>query len=94
MEHAVIPYSRQNITEEDIQEVIKTLQSDFLTQGPKIGEFEEKFADKPVPRPPHWSGWRILPKEIEFWLDGEGRIHERLNYINQKGKWAKEILYP
>jgi UDP-4-amino-4,6-dideoxy-N-acetyl-beta-L-altrosamine transaminase len=44
MEHAVIPYSRQNITEEDIQEVIKTLQSDFLTQGPKIGEFEEKFA--------------------------------------------------
>ena len=61
----------------------------------KIAEFEKKYPDtNNVPRPPHWSGWRILPKEIEFWLDGEGRIHERLNYINQKGKWAKEILYP
>jgi pyridoxamine 5'-phosphate oxidase len=61
----------------------------------KIAEFEKKYPDtNNVPRPPHWSGWRILPKEIEFWLDGEGRIHERLNYINQKGKWEKEILYP
>ena len=61
----------------------------------KIKEFEKKYSDqKKVPRPPHWSGWRILPKEIEFWLDGEGRIHERLNYVNKKGKWVKEILYP
>ncbi len=61
----------------------------------KIKEFEKKYPDqKKVPRPPHWSGWRILPKEIEFWLDGEGRIHERLNYVNKKDKWVKEILYP
>jgi len=61
----------------------------------KIAEFEKKYPDtNNVPRPPHWSGWRILPEEIEFWLDGEGRIHERLNYISQKGKWVKEILYP
>ncbi|MDA9092156.1 pyridoxamine 5'-phosphate oxidase [Pelagibacteraceae bacterium] len=61
----------------------------------KILEFEKKFPDqKKVPRPPHWSGWRILPKEIEFWLDGEGRVHERLNYINNNSKWTKEILYP
>ena len=47
----------------------------------RIAEFEKKYPDQnKVPRPPHWSGWRILPKEIEFWLDGEGRIHERLNY--------------
>ena len=61
----------------------------------KIAEFEKKYPDQNnVPRPPHWSGWRILPKEIEFWLDGEGRIHERLNYINTDSKWMKEILYP
>ncbi|MNS49751.1 UDP-4-amino-4,6-dideoxy-N-acetyl-beta-L-altrosamine transaminase [compost metagenome] len=40
-----IPYGRQNITQEDIQTVIETLQSDFLTQGPKIAEFEKKFAE-------------------------------------------------
>ena len=39
-----IPYGRQNITEEDIKAVIEVLHSDFLTQGPKIEEFEKKFA--------------------------------------------------
>ena len=61
----------------------------------KIEEFEKKYPDQnKVPRPPHWSGWRVLPNEIEFWLDGEGRIHERLNYVKNSGKWIKEILYP
>ncbi|MGB7842906.1 MAG: aminotransferase class I/II-fold pyridoxal phosphate-dependent enzyme, partial [Salinimicrobium sp.] len=40
-----IPYGRQNITEEDIQAVVDTLKSDYLTQGPKIGEFEKAFAE-------------------------------------------------
>ena len=61
----------------------------------KIKEYEMKYPDqKKVPRPPHWSGWRLLPDEIEFWLDGEGRIHERLNYRKNNGKWKKELLYP
>jgi pyridoxamine 5'-phosphate oxidase len=61
----------------------------------KIQEYEKKYPDENnVPRPPHWSGWRLLPNEIEFWVDGEGRIHERLIYKNIKGKWEKEILYP
>ena len=61
----------------------------------KIKEFEKKYPDQNnVPRPPHWSGWRLLPDEIEFWLDGEGRIHERLNYKKTKEEWTKEILYP
>ena len=60
-----------------------------------IEEFQKKYPDKNnVPRPPHWSGWRLLPDEIEFWLDGEGRIHERLNYRKNNGKWKKELLYP
>ena len=61
----------------------------------KIKEFEKKYPDiNNVPRPSHWSGWRIHPSEVEFWIDGENRIHERLNYIFKKGKWVKEILYP
>ena len=61
----------------------------------KIKEYEKKYSDQnKVPRPQYWSGWRILPDEVEFWLDGEGRIHERLNYINNNGNWEKEILYP
>ena len=61
----------------------------------KIEEFKKKYPEtNNVPRPPHWSGWRIHPKEIEFWVDGENRVHERLNYINKDDKWIKEILYP
>ena len=61
----------------------------------KIKEFETKYPNENnVPRPPHWSGWRLMPKEIEFWLDGDGRIHERLNYIKNNGEWRKELLYP
>ena len=61
----------------------------------KIEDFKKKYSDeKKVPRPPHWSGWRIHPTEIEFWLDGESRIHERLNYVFKNGNWNKEILYP
>ena len=61
----------------------------------KVKEYEKKYPDeKKVPRPPYWSGWRLLPYEIEFWLDGDGRIHERLNYKKINGKWDKELLYP
>ena len=61
----------------------------------RIKEFEKKYPNQNnVPRPPHWSGWRLLPDEIEFWLDGEGRIHERLNYKKFQDTWNKEILYP
>ena len=66
--------------------------NDFLN---KIKEFEKKFSDKNnVPRPPHWSGWRIIPNEIEFWLEIKNRSHERLNYVLKDGDWIKEILYP
>ncbi len=61
----------------------------------KIKEYEKKFNDQnKVPRPQHWSGWRVMPNEIEFWLDGEGRIHERLLYVKAGSKWVKKLLYP
>jgi len=61
----------------------------------KIKEFEKKFPDKNnVPRPPHWSGWRIIPNEIEFWMEVKNRSHQRLNYRKVNGKWIQEVLYP
>ena len=61
----------------------------------KIKEFELKYPEgTTIPRPSHWSGWRLVPEEVEFWLDGEGRIHERLNYKINNGKWSKNLLYP
>ena len=46
-----------------------------------IEEFKKKYPNENnVPRPKHWSGWNLTPNEIEFWLDGKNRIHERLRY--------------
>ena len=61
-----------------------------------INEFKKKFNDKNnVPRPHHWSGWNLSPIRIEFWLDGDSRIHERLNYtIDKSGNWIKSLLNP
>ena len=57
-----------------------------------IEEFKKKYPNKNnIPRPEHWSGWRIKPKEIEFWLDGQNRIHERLKYIRLPKKWKKVL---
>ena len=67
---------------------------DELTNS--IKEFKKKFNDEnDVPRPSHWSGWNLSPKRIEFWLDGDSRIHERLNYtIDKSGNWIKSLLSP
>ena len=61
-----------------------------------IDKYKEKFPNEnKVPRPEHWSGWRLKPEEIEFWLDGENRIHERLKYNkDNSGKWIKSLLSP
>ena len=61
----------------------------------RIDEFKKKYKDQEnVPRPPYWSGWNIKPQQIEFWFEGENRIHERLNYSKNNNIWIKEILYP
>ena len=61
-----------------------------------IREFKQKYNDvNKVPRPSHWSGWNLSPTSIEFWLDGDNRIHERLKYTKDKsGNWIKSILNP
>jgi len=60
-----------------------------------INKFKDIYKDENnVPRPEHWSGWRLKHQEVEFWLDGESRIHERLKYIKDKDSWKKILLSP
>ena len=61
-----------------------------------IEDFKNKFKDREnVPRPNHWSGWNLKPSSIEFWLDGDNRIHERLKYtLNNNDDWVKSLLSP
>ena len=61
-----------------------------------LEKFKKKYIDKDdVPRPNHWSGWNLKPSSIEFWLDGDNRIHERLKYtLNDNGDWIKNLLSP
>ena len=61
-----------------------------------LENFNKKYNDKDnVPRPDHWSGWNLNPSSIEFWLDGDSRIHERLKYTkDESGNWNKYLLSP
>ena len=61
-----------------------------------LEKYKEKFKDKDnVPRPDHWSGWNLKPSSIEFWLDGDNRIHERLKYsLDENNNWVKKLLSP
>ena len=57
--------------------------------------YKKKFPDQDkVPRPSFWSGWRLKPIEIEFWVNGEDRLHERLKYTKIKEGWKKILLNP
>ena len=61
-----------------------------------IKEYKQKYSDQEnVPRPSYWSGWNLSPSSIEFWLDRNSRIHERLKYTKSKsGNWTKSLLSP
>ena len=69
-------------------------QRDELIQS--INMFKKKFPNENnVPRPNYWSGWNLSPTEIEFWLDGENRIHQRLKYVKlDENNWKKVLLCP
>lgn len=61
----------------------------------RIREFELQFNDQPVPRPPHWGGWCVVPKKIEFWEEGSHRLHSRTIFTRlDETQWEKTALFP
>ena len=65
-----------------------------LTQ--RIEDFEARYEGKSVPRPPHWSGYRLRPLSIEFWADRPFRLHDRLLFTktDYSQNWTTRQLYP
>lgn len=60
----------------------------------RFADFEAKFADQAVPRPPHWNGHLVTPTKIEFWEDREYRLHHRRLFTRAQSGWTEEYLYP
>jgi pyridoxamine 5'-phosphate oxidase len=65
---------------------------DELTK--KYEEFDRKFAGQPVPLPPYWGGYRLIPEEIEFWQGRAYRLHDRFRYARKGGSWSWVRLSP
>ena len=57
-------------------------------------EMRARFEGGLVPRPPHWSGFRVKPQRIEFWQDREHRLHERRLFTRHGDEWHEGMLYP
>jgi pyridoxamine 5'-phosphate oxidase len=55
---------------------------------------ERRFEGSPIPRPPFWGGFRLVPARIEFWFVRPDRLHDRLSYTREADGWRIERLYP
>ncbi|MBU6166966.1 MAG: pyridoxamine 5'-phosphate oxidase [Alphaproteobacteria bacterium] len=59
----------------------------------RLAAFDAQFPDI-VPRPPHWSGWRVTPARIEYWQARDGRWHEREAFVRDTAGWQHGLVYP
>lgn len=60
----------------------------------RFEQVKHRFDGQAVPRPPHWSGYRVIPESIEFWSDRPHRLHERRLFSRDGDSWAEGLLYP
>ena len=60
----------------------------------RIGDLEAEYEGREVPRPPFWGGYRVEPEAIEFWQGRENRLHDRIVYRRESGRWKTERLQP
>ncbi|HJR65324.1 MAG TPA: pyridoxamine 5'-phosphate oxidase [Gemmatimonadaceae bacterium] len=60
----------------------------------RFADVERRFAGRDVPRPPHWSGYRVTPERIEFWRNRPSRLHERRLFEKEGSSWREVLLYP
>jgi len=59
-----------------------------------VAETEARFEGQEVPRPEHWSGFRIKPRRVEFWYGRTYRLHERVCYTLENNQWVQTLLFP
>jgi len=60
----------------------------------QLSQFEEKFKKDAMVKPPHWGGFAVVPSEIEFWQGRPNRLHDRILYSQNLGKWTTDRLQP
>ncbi len=60
----------------------------------RVADAERRFAGRDVPRPPHWSGYRVIPARVEFWRNRPSRLHERRLFERHGGEWRERLLFP
>jgi pyridoxamine 5'-phosphate oxidase len=60
----------------------------------KVVELELRHVGRSVPRPAHWSGYRVRPEMIEFWYGRRSRLHDRFRFTSHGGEWDRQRLYP
>ena len=60
----------------------------------RVERMAAEYVDRDIPRPPHWTGFRLAPQTIEFWLDRPNRLHERRRFVRDGDRWASTLLYP